>query len=178
MASHVFRFSLPGRETGLTPQIAIMRHSDRFFVDFNDSAFKGSAWVDPEADMVAISSVVAPGAGVTDGEYFYQWTIPSVAGVVVYEAFLRDTVNGYVARELIAAIDGQLDLSTSFPLITAPGTVVPNSLGQKWLGDLSLVFGDMHDIDSDSYVLKSVNGTDLVTFTRGQTGAGFFRTRV
>ena len=178
MASHVFRFSLPGRETGLTPQFAIMRHSDRFLVDFNDDTFKGAAWVDPEDDMVELSSVVAPGAGITDGEYFYEWTIPAVAGVVVYEAFMRETTNGYYARELIAAIDGQLDLSTQFPIPIDPGAVDPNTLGQKWLGDLSLVFGDMENIDADSYVLKSVDGTTLVTFTRGQTMSGFFRTRV
>lgn len=177
MATHCFRISLPGRETGKTPRIAILRHSDRKLLDFHDNTFKSSGWTEPEEDMIEIASELASPPSAVDGEYYFEWTIPTIPGIAAYEAMTSEEDSGAVARETLVAIDGQVDLSSKFPIEVNPASVTSNTLGQKWLGDHALVFGDMENIDSDSYVLKSPNGDVLVTFSRGQTGSGFYRTR-
>lgn len=178
MATFYFRLSLPGQETGKTPKIAILRHSDRKLLDFTGSTFKSLGWTTPEGSMVEIKTELTSPPAALDGEYYYSWVIPTVAGIATYEALMREPDTGIIARETLVAIDGQVDLSTKFPLEMSPSNVTANTLGQKWLGDHALVFGDMEDIDADSYVLKSPNGDVLVSFTRGQSAGSFYRTRV
>lgn len=177
MASFTFRFTLPGGETGKTPLISIVRLSDRYLFDFNDSTFKASGWVAPTANMVELKSGLTSPPARLDGEYSYAWTIPTEKGIVGYEALMSEADTGEKGSQQLWAVDSQVEWNTQIAVNLAPGSVTSNTVEQVNLAVLTLVMGDMDQIDADSVRFKSPNGTVFVTFTRANVAGEWSRTR-
>lgn len=178
MPSFIFRLSLPGAETGKSPVISIMRLSDRFLFDFDDNTFKSSGWGTVETVMVEIATELTAPPSSVDGEYYYEWAIPDVRGVVGYEALVHEDDTGERVRQQLWAVDGHEEHNSQILVTLDPTTVTPNSIDQVRLAILSLVMGDMENLSPTSAVFKSPNGQVLVTFDRAQAGGAWSRTRV
>lgn len=177
MASFTFRFTLPGGETGKSPKISIVRLSDHYLFDFNDNTFKASGWVTPEATMVELKTGLTSPPARLDGEYAYGWTIPTVKGVVGYEALFSEVDTGEDGAQQLWAVDSHVEHNSQVLVTLTPGTVTPWSEEQVRLAILSLVMGDMDQIDSNSVRFKSPNGQVFVTFARAQVAGEWTRTR-
>lgn len=177
MASFTFRFTLSGSETGKTPKISILRLSDGKLLDFNDNTFKSAGWTTPQANMTEIAAGLTTPPSRLDGEYSYGWTIPTAKGVVGYEALMSETDTGERGTQQLWAVDSHVEHNSQILVTLTPGTVTPWSEEQVRLAILSLVMGDMDQVDNNSVRFKSPNGQVFVTFARAQVGGEWTRTR-